>query len=90
MALFRGPQKVNKDWSGEVLAVAARVMKGQGITIEPNLDASLSEEGLGLTSMGRLELLAAVERELGVSIPEDYWGAKRISSLGHLVRLISR
>ncbi len=71
-----------------VLDVAARVMRDQGIHHAPDLDIPLDEDGLGLDSMGRLELLHAIERELSVSIPEEYWGTKRFENLRHIARVV--
>lgn len=76
--------------SGRVLALAARVMTEQGINRTPHLRDSLAEEGLGLDSMGRLELLQVIEQELGVSIPEEYWGTRRFKDLGDVVRVAAK
>lgn len=73
-----------------VSSVARRIMSEQGIADELRLDVSLGEDGLGLDSMGRLELLRAVEQELHVTIPEAYWGSKRFKNLDDLIRVISR
>lgn len=72
------------------LTVTRRVMLEQGLQGKPSLDDSLDEDGLGLSSMGRLELLTAMEEEFKTSIPEAYWGTKRIANLRELAAIVSR
>jgi len=74
----------------KVLAIAGRLMREQGIAGEPRSDVPLGEEGLGFDSMGRLDLLAAIERECSVSIPEKYWGTAPLRGLDDLVRVAKR
>jgi acyl carrier protein len=88
--MFRKKGKASQDLVNKVLDTAARVMRGEGIHHEPDLDASLGEDGLGLDSMGRLELFHAIEAELCVRIPEEYWGTKRFKNLRHLIRVTTK
>lgn len=73
-----------------VLAIAQRVMREQDIDTAPRADVSLDESGLGLNSMGRLELLRAIEQELAITVPEAYWGSKKFRDLDDVVRVVSR
>ena len=73
-----------------VLAATQRVMLEQGLQGAPSLDDSLGEDGLGLSSMGRLELLSAMEEEFKTNIPEAYWGTKRIANLRELAGIVSK
>jgi acyl carrier protein len=73
--------------TAQVLDIARRLLREQGIQREPRLDISLAEDGLGFDSMRRLELLAAVEKECGVSIPEKYWSGSRVKNLNDLIRI---
>ncbi len=74
----------------QVLNIAQGVMQERGIVADPSLEAPLNEEGLGLDSMGRLELLRAVERGFQVDIPEKYWGVAVLQDLQSLVIIISK
>ncbi len=73
-----------------MLSVAQRVMRQRGLDGKADLDVSLAEDGLGLDSMGRLELLQAVEEEFGVEIPEEYWGTRQLANLRALIKLVSK
>lgn len=74
----------------KVVAIVRRLMAEQNLPGEPALDRPLGETGLGLDSMARLDLLAAVEKECGVTVPEAYWGTKRFKDLNHLVKVIAK
>lgn len=73
-----------------ILTIAARVMREQGIESEPRLDIALGEDGLGLDSMRRLELLRAVEQEFGVTLPEAYWGPTAFRDLDDVAKVVSK
>lgn len=78
------------DLRDRILAIAARVMREQGIESEPRLDIALGEDGLGLDSMRRLELLRAVEQEFGVTLPEAYWGPTAFRDLDDVAKVVSK
>lgn len=82
--------KDNKELDPLVLEVAGRVMRERGIHIVPDLDLPINEEGLGLDSMGRLELLQALEDASATGIPEKYWGGRKLQTLRDMSRLIAR
>ena len=71
----------------QVRSIAERIMREQSISGEVRLDVPLDEEGLGLDSMARLDLFAAVEKECAVSIPEKYWGGRKVKDLNDLMRV---
>lgn len=71
----------------EVRAIAERIMREQSLSSEVRLDVPLDEEGLGLDSMARLDLFAAIEKECAVSIPEKYWGGRKVKDLNDLMRI---
>lgn len=75
---------------GQVTAIAARLREQLGLPGAVRTDVPLDEEGLGLDSMGRLDLYTAVEQECGVTIPEKYWGPRRLRSLDELARVAVR
>ncbi|MBI2435154.1 MAG: acyl carrier protein [Candidatus Hydrogenedentes bacterium] len=72
-----------------VLEVAERVMRQRGIQRLPSLDLPVTEEGLGLDSMGRLELLQALEETAKVSIPEIYWDGRKLKTLRETAKLLA-
>jgi acyl carrier protein len=73
-----------------VVGIAKRLMAEQGLSGEPTLASVLGEEGLGFDSMGRLDLLAAIEKEAGVTIPEKYWSGRKLRTLGDVVKVSAR
>lgn len=78
------------DLRSKALAIAGRLMREQGIVGEPRSDVPLGEDGLGFDSMARLDLLAAIESECAVSIPEKYWGTAPLRGIDELVRVARR
>lgn len=66
-------------------AIAARLVGAEGREISRTEDAARLQDDLGLDSIGRLELLSALEDELGVVIPElDVGPATTITQLREL------
>ena len=86
--MFQKESGATKELTAQLLDIARRLLREQGIQREPRLDISLAEDGLGFDSMRRLELLAAVEKECGVSIPEKYWSGPRVKDLNDLIRIV--
>jgi len=86
--MFGKKQKISDDLIDKVLTVSTKVLHTQGLDREPDLSSPLGEEGLGLSSLGIIELLLAVEKELNVSIPERYWDNRRIDTLGKLLEVV--
>lgn len=82
-----------RDLSAELLAVIEAFARESGLrpsSAEPGgaigLDTRL-ESDLGLDSLGRAELIARIERELGVGLPEDALLAATPRDLLHLIAL---
>lgn len=73
--------------SDQVRSIAERIMREQSLPGEVRLDVPLDEEGLGFDSMARLDLFAAIEKECKVSIPEKYWGGRKVKDLNDLMRV---
>ena len=69
-------------------AIARELLNRKGIGQNVNLDAPLSEDGLGLNPVGQLELLHAIEQQCNVQIPEVYWGTRPIENLNHLLDIL--
>lgn len=73
-----------------ILTVAKRLMAEQGLNGDPQLTSAIGEGGLGFDSMGRLDLLAAVEKQGGVTIPEKYWSGRKLQTLADVVKVSVR
>ncbi len=74
----------------EILDIASRVMRDRGIEKAPTLDLPLTEDGLGLDSMARMELLQTIEEATGVNIPERYWDGHGLKNLRDTARVVSK
>jgi acyl carrier protein len=70
-----------------VLDVTVRIMREHRIDAAPRLDVPLGEEGLGFDSIGRLDLMGAIETECGILIPEKYWDGRKLKNLDELMRV---
>ena len=67
-----------------ILAVARAFLAERGVDRTVSADEPLGADGLGLDSVGRLDLLSRIEKECGVRVPEPYWGSRPLRSLAHL------
>lgn len=73
-----------------VLKVASRLMREHQVEGEPQLDISLGEDGLGLDSLGRLDLMGALETECGLVVPKKFWSRVQLKDLNELIRVAVR
>lgn len=85
MPLFSKTTRPRGALAAEVCAVAQDVLAAHGIDRTVALDAPLGPDGLGLDSVGRLDLLAKVEKRCQLRIPEAYWGSRPLRDLNHLL-----
>lgn len=53
-----------------------------------DLDTPLGAEGLGLDSIGRLNLLSEIENTLCMEFPEEYWGGRMFLNLRGIYNFI--
>jgi len=74
--------------SKRILEIVNRVLRERGISKKPNLEDSLAEDGIGLDSIGRLSLLAEIEKEMHIDFPEEYWGSRTFRNLEEIVQFI--
>lgn len=74
--------------SGTLIEVTKHVLKKRGITHEIDIKNPLTQEGLGLDSIGRLTLLTEIERKFKINFPEDYWGSMTFESLSAIIQFI--
>jgi acyl carrier protein len=79
----------NKDpsLSQKVLEVTAEMMRERRLTATPDLNMPLGEDGLGFDSIGRLDLMGAIEMRCDLQIPEKYWGGRSLRDLNELIRV---
>ena len=85
MPLFSKTKRSRNTLGAEVRAIAEEVLAARGVERVVSLDEPLGPEGLGLDSVGRLDLLAEVEKRCQVRIPEAYWGSRPLRNLNHLL-----
>lgn len=71
-----------------VIELTHEFLRGRGTDREFSLDSPLSQAGVGLDSVGCLELLAEIERRCRVKIPERHWDRVPRMTLGKLVDLV--
>ena len=71
--------------AAEVSAVAQEVLTDRGLQRAVSLDVPLGANGLGLDSVGQLDLIAKIEKACQLRIPEEYWGSKPLRDLNHLL-----
>lgn len=88
--MFWKKQRISDELTTRLLSVSRDVLRMQGIDCDPDLSTPLGEDGLGLSSLGVIALLNAVEKELSISIPERYWDYRRINTLGGLLNVICK
>jgi acyl carrier protein len=74
--------------SKRILKIADRVLRERGISRKPSSEESLAEDGIGLDSIGRLVLLAEIEKEMQIELPEEYWGSRTFENLEEIVQFI--
>ncbi len=80
--------KSKEEISEDILKIAKRVLQERGITGNLDLMNPLNEEGLGLDSIGRLNLLAEIEKETRVELPEECWGSRTFDNLFSIIQFI--
>lgn len=85
MPIFGRKKQRREARAAQVIAIAQEMLSQRGLEAAVSLDAPLGTEGLGFDSVARLDLLAAVEKQCGVRIPEAFWGTRPLQSLNHLL-----
>lgn len=50
-----------------------------------NVEIQLGDNGLGIDSLGFLNLLTKLEREFGINIADEYWNSNRLNTVGDIV-----
>jgi acyl carrier protein len=61
---------------------------GELVAKEISSDTSLFGRGLGLDSVGAMELVLAVEEEFGIVVDESELAIEDVGTLGAIVRLV--
>ena len=88
--MFRKNRRPIAELTDQVVDITKRVMAEQGIEREVNIDDPLTEDGLGFDSMGRFELLHAIEQGLRVDIPESHWSLIPFKNLRDMIGFVSK
>ena len=57
---------------------------------EATLDTPLAEPGLGLDSIQRMDLLATIEKQCDVTVPEALWADTPVATLRELLAHLDR
>lgn len=73
-----------------ILTIAEHVLSSKGITNKPTLEASLAETGLGLDSLGRLTLLAEIEKKMQIEFSEQCWEGSSFANLKDILAYLNR
>ena len=84
---------LNNDIIIELLDITNKVIKERGLEYKVNLnelEIPLSEEGVGLDSIGRISLLVEIEKRLDISFPDKYWGTKTFNSIKEIWEYITK
>ncbi len=68
-----------------LLQTTRAFLDDNGIEREVTLDSPLAEPGLGLDSIQRMSLLATIEKQCELKIPEALWAETRTTTLRQLV-----
>ena len=71
-----------------VLQVTQDFVAARGMERTVTLDSQLSKAQLGLDSIARLELIAEVERQGNLTIPERFWESTNALTVGQLVDIV--
>ena len=86
--MFAARRRKREQATALVLKVTQEFLLARGIERTLTLESRLSQVDLGLDSIACLELIAEVERQGGMTIPERYWEATNQLTLGGLVDLV--
>jgi acyl carrier protein len=65
-----------------------KVLKKRGLEREIKFEQPLDELGLGLDSMGRLELLIEIEKEFQLEFEEEDWGTNMFKTPNEILGYI--
>ena len=87
--MFGRSKKKHQETTTLVCDITQEFLTKRGIEQPFTLDNTLSQTGIGLDSIGRMELFAELERRCQVQIPERHWEAKTMT-LRQLVKLINK
>ena len=88
--MFGGRRRKREEATALVMQVTEDFLRERELEREVTLDSPLSERGLGLDSIARMELMGELERRGGLTIPERYWEATDTLTVGGLVDLVAK
>lgn len=64
------------------------VLEKRGLDKKITFSQPLNESGLGLDSMGRLDLLIEIEKEFEIEFPEICWGTNSFHTAGEILEYL--
>lgn len=77
--------KIN-EFQNKLINITRSVLKARGVEVNQiDMQLPLSEEGIGLDSIGRLTLLGEIEKVFYTEFPEEYWGRSTFRNLQEIV-----
>ena len=86
--MFGARRRKREDATALVLKVTREFLHARGIERTVTIESRLSQVELGLDSIACLELIAEVERQGAMTIPERFWESTSTLTLGGLVDLV--
>jgi acyl carrier protein len=72
--MFGARKKRKEEARKAVFQVINQFLVQRGMEKEYSMESGITQPGLGLDSIGCLELFAEIERKCRIQIPEKYWG----------------
>lgn len=72
----------------QIIEIARQVATRRGLPRGPELDEPLDQQGLGMDSIGLLSLLAEVEKQLEVDLPEESWDGRSLRTVAQIATLV--
>lgn len=72
----------------KIIEITQQVLESRGLSSEINVSIPLSEEGLGLDSIGLLTLLSEIEKKMKLDFPEKFWGSTTFQNLTEIIEYI--
>ena len=86
--MFGARRREREQATALVLQVTQDFVKARGLERTVSLESQLSKAELGLDSIARLELIAEVERQGSLTIPERFWESTNTLTVGQLVDIV--
>ena len=86
--MFGARRRKREQATSLVLQVTRDFVQARGSERVVTVDSQLSKTELGLDSIARMELIAEVERQGSLTIPERYWETTNTLTVGQLIDIV--